>query len=59
MEIDRPSGLWLRVDGYCNGLIWVAIEFSVNGIMYFSRGWKSFVRARYLGQGHLLHFKLV
>lgn len=27
--------------------------------MYLMRGWKSFVCARRLGQGHLLHFMLV
>jgi hypothetical protein len=59
MEDRHLRGLWLRVDGWCNGPVWVTVETSNSGIMYFTRGWKSFIRARCLGQGHLPHFKLV
>lgn len=56
MEGHHLRGLWLCVEGCCNGPVWVTVETSVNGIMYLT---KSFVRARCLGQGHLLHFKLI
>src|SRR3990170_4053554 len=58
MEGSGLRGLCLRLNGCCNGPVWVTIETSNNGIMYFTRGWKSFVRARCLGQGRLLHFRL-
>ena len=58
MEGRHLHGLWLRVDGCCNGPMWVTIETSNNGITYLTHGWKSFARAHCLGQGHLLHFKL-
>jgi hypothetical protein len=59
MEGSHLRGLWLRVDGCCNGPVWVTVETSPNGILSFTCGWKYFIRARCLGQGHLLHFKLV
>ena len=59
MEMGQPLGFWLRVNGCLNGAIWVNTEFPANGVMYLTRGWKSFTRARYLVEGHLLHFKLV
>ena len=46
------------MDSCCNGPVQVTVETSNNGIMYLTRGWKSFARARCLGQGHLLHFRL-
>lgn len=58
MEGRDPHGMWVRFDGCCNGPVLVDVEDSANGIMYFTRGWKSFIRARCLGQGHLVHFSL-
>lgn len=55
----HPRSLWLRVDGCCNGPVRVVVKLSANSIMYFTCGWKFFICARYLGQGHLLNFKLV
>ena len=55
MEDNHLRGLWLRVDGCYNGPVWVVVETSANDTMYFTRGF----RVRSLGQGHLLHFRLV
>jgi hypothetical protein len=57
MESSRPSGLWLQVDGCCNGPSWVATEFSTTDSLFLTRGWKSFARSCGLGQGQLLQFR--
>jgi hypothetical protein len=57
MEERAPLGLWLQVDGCCNGPSGVAAEFTPSGFMFLKQGWKSFALMCDLKQGHLLHFK--
>nr|XP_020155308.1 B3 domain-containing protein REM20-like [Aegilops tauschii subsp. strangulata] len=57
MEDNMPLGLWIRVDGCCNGPAWVVVELSPAGAMYLIQGWKSFACSRGLGSGHLPQFR--
>ncbi|KAE8770018.1 hypothetical protein D1007_58310 [Hordeum vulgare] len=56
MEGSRPTGLWLRVDGYYNGPIWVAVDLSPSSARFLTRGWNLFVRSHVLCPEHILHF---
>lgn len=42
VERDGPPGFWLRAEDYYNDPTWAAAEFSPDGSLSLSRGWKSF-----------------
>jgi hypothetical protein len=39
--------------------MWVDTEFPTPHVMLLRRGWKMFTCAHGLGEGHILHFKLM
>ncbi|KAE8786496.1 hypothetical protein D1007_39646 [Hordeum vulgare] len=57
MEDLMPLGMWLQLDGYCNGPRWVATEFNTLGFLFMRSGWKSFALTQGLRDGHVLHFE--
>ncbi|KAE8809215.1 hypothetical protein D1007_14260 [Hordeum vulgare] len=57
MEELAPLGMWLQLDGCCNGPTWVATEFNSLGFLFLKREWKSFTLVQSLHDGHVLHFK--
>ncbi|KAE8816420.1 l-ascorbate oxidase-like protein [Hordeum vulgare] len=56
MEAARPPVLLLRV--YSHGAMQVHMEYPKQGSMLLGWGWKAFVRAHILQDGHILCFKL-
>ena len=54
---DRPTGLWLQVDGCPNGPSWADAEYTVDDSMLLGRGWKSFSRSHRLTRGQYLAFE--
>ncbi|KAE8811120.1 hypothetical protein D1007_12115 [Hordeum vulgare] len=56
MVASQPRGLWLWVDGCCNGPMWAAVDLIPGSAMLLARGWKSFARFQGIGPDHILHF---
>ncbi|KAE8810743.1 l-ascorbate oxidase-like protein [Hordeum vulgare] len=59
MEVKKPHGMWLRVQGCCNGTVYADVEYPTHCVMFLRRGWKIFVHAHNFMAGHVLRFKLV
>ena len=59
MEDDQPLGLWLRMSGCCNDVVWVDVQFLAPHAMLLRHGWRTFAGTHYLADGHVLRFKLV
>ncbi|KAE8811755.1 l-ascorbate oxidase-like protein [Hordeum vulgare] len=51
--------LWLRVHGGGNGAVPVVVEQPGPRILFLGRGWKRFVCAHNLWDGHILRFKMM
>ncbi|KAE8796070.1 l-ascorbate oxidase-like protein [Hordeum vulgare] len=58
MEAAKPPVLWLRAYGFSHGAMQVHVEYPKCLSMLLGRGWKAFVRAHNLEDGHVLRFKL-
>ncbi|KAE8782604.1 l-ascorbate oxidase-like protein [Hordeum vulgare] len=59
MEVDKLQGVWLHVQGSCNGNVYAHIEYPMPRVIFLTRGWKTFARAHNFMAGHVLRFKLV
>lgn len=59
MEEEKLPMLWLQAHGYGNGAVQVVVEYPEPRLLLLGRGWKSFVHAHNLWDGHTLRFKMV
>ncbi|KAE8795286.1 l-ascorbate oxidase-like protein [Hordeum vulgare] len=59
MEVDKPQGVWLRVHGCHNGVVYADVEYPTPRVMFLRHGWKTFARAHNIMVWHVLRFKLV
>ncbi|KAE8775609.1 l-ascorbate oxidase-like protein [Hordeum vulgare] len=58
MEAAKPPVLLLWVYDSSHGAMQVHVEYPKRRSMLLGRGWKAFVRAHNLEDGHVLRFKL-
>ncbi|KAE8814723.1 l-ascorbate oxidase-like protein [Hordeum vulgare] len=59
MEVDKLQGVWLRVHGCRNSVMYIDAEYPAARVMLLRRGRKTFARAHNFMAGHVLRFKLV
>ncbi|KAE8782711.1 L-ascorbate oxidase-like protein [Hordeum vulgare] len=59
MEVEQPPVFWLRAHGCSHGATQVHVEYPKPHSMLLGHGWKAFVRAHGLEDGHVLRFKLM
>ncbi|KAE8811079.1 l-ascorbate oxidase-like protein [Hordeum vulgare] len=59
MEAAKPPVLWLQAYNCSHDTMQVHVEYPKHNSMLLGCGWKAFVRAHNLEDGHVLRFKLV
>ncbi|KAE8820501.1 l-ascorbate oxidase-like protein [Hordeum vulgare] len=59
MEVDKPQGVWLRMHGCYNSVVYAGTEYPAPRVMLLRRGWNTCARAHNFMEGHDLCFKLV
>ena len=59
MEEEAPRALRLHMRDCGNDIMWADVDFPRPHVMYLRQGWKTFVHAHSLTEGHVLYFKLM